>query len=121
MIDLMCLRQSYERREIMEVKWIDGENNPVDAMTKSKPCRALADVIDNNMINLDATGWVERGEGKTDQKRAEDEDEQGAEDEDKKGAKYKGGKETEREDEGIHWGSAFKDGKETERGDEGIH
>jgi len=25
MIDVMCLRQSYERREIAEVKWIDGD------------------------------------------------------------------------------------------------
>ena len=32
MIDVMCLRQSYERREIAEVKWIDGDSNPVDAM-----------------------------------------------------------------------------------------
>ena len=38
MVDLMCLRQSYERREIAEIKWIDGNSNPADAMTKSKPC-----------------------------------------------------------------------------------
>lgn len=36
MIDHMCLRQSYERREIAVVKWIDGDSNPADAMTKSK-------------------------------------------------------------------------------------
>ena len=41
MIDVMCLRQLYERREIAEVKWIDGNSNPVDAMTKSKPLSAL--------------------------------------------------------------------------------
>lgn len=41
MIDLMCLRQSYERQEISEIKWIDGACNPADGMTKSKPCRAL--------------------------------------------------------------------------------
>ncbi|KAI1003692.1 hypothetical protein K3495_g4515 [Podosphaera aphanis] len=28
MIDLMCLRQSYERREITEGMWIDGNSNP---------------------------------------------------------------------------------------------
>ena len=27
MVDLMCLRQSYERREIAEIKWIDGNSN----------------------------------------------------------------------------------------------
>ena len=41
MIDIMALRQSYERREITEIRWIDGKNNPADAMTKSAPNRAL--------------------------------------------------------------------------------
>jgi hypothetical protein len=35
MIDVMSLRQSYERREVTEVKWIHGVNNPADSMTKS--------------------------------------------------------------------------------------
>jgi len=39
MVDLMCLRQSYERRLITEIKWIDGNSNPADAMKKSKPAR----------------------------------------------------------------------------------
>jgi hypothetical protein len=60
MVDLMCLRQSYERREIAEVRWIDGNNNPADAMTKSKPCPALRELIDTNTINTQATEWVER-------------------------------------------------------------
>ena len=41
MIDVMCLRQLYERREIAKIKWIDGDSNPADAMTKSKPLSAL--------------------------------------------------------------------------------
>ncbi len=60
MIDLMCLRQSYERREIAEIRWIDGDSNPADAMTKSKPCNALIKLIDTNIIELKTTGWVER-------------------------------------------------------------
>lgn len=60
MIDLMCLRQSYERREIMEVKWIDGGSNPADAMTKARPCQALQELIDSNMVSLKTTAWVER-------------------------------------------------------------
>ena len=58
----MCLRQSYERREITEVIWIDGDSNPADAMTKSRPCQALRDLIDSNRIDLRATGWVERNQ-----------------------------------------------------------
>lgn len=36
-IDIMAIRQSYERRELSEIRWIAGQNNPADAMTKS-PC-----------------------------------------------------------------------------------
>jgi hypothetical protein len=62
MIDLLCLRQSYERREIAEVKWIDGNTNPADAMTKGKPCNALKALLDTNKIDLKVTEWVERAE-----------------------------------------------------------
>src|ERR1700744_5805742 len=60
MIDVMCLRQSYERREIAEVIWIDGNSNPADAMTKSKRSTALKKLIDTNCIELKTVEWVER-------------------------------------------------------------
>ena len=52
-MDLMCLRLAYKRRKITEVKWIRGRNNPVDAMTKAKPCQALKTLIDTNKLNLE--------------------------------------------------------------------
>jgi hypothetical protein len=55
MIDIMCLRQSYERREITEDLWIDGDDNPADAMTKARPCQALRKLVDTNRIDLRAT------------------------------------------------------------------
>jgi hypothetical protein len=60
MMNVMTLRQSYERREITEVKWIHESNNPVDSMTKSKSFSALKTIIDINRINLDTIEWVER-------------------------------------------------------------
>ena len=48
MVDLMCLYQAYKRHEIIEVKWINGGNNPVDAMTKAKPCQAFKTLINTN-------------------------------------------------------------------------
>jgi hypothetical protein len=60
MIDLMCLKQSYERREIAEIRWIDENINLADAMTKSKFCNALIKLIDINIIELKITEWVER-------------------------------------------------------------
>src|SRR6266705_2275463 len=64
MVDLMCLRQLYKRREIAKIKWIDGGSNPADAITKSKPCQALKDLIDTNTVKLQVTEWVERTEDK---------------------------------------------------------
>jgi hypothetical protein len=60
MIDVMCLRQAYERREIAEVKWIAGTTNPADSMTKSKPSNALKLLIDANKVKMDVQEWVER-------------------------------------------------------------
>jgi hypothetical protein len=40
-INIICLQQAYKQREITEVKWINGNTNPVDGMMKSKPCLAL--------------------------------------------------------------------------------
>lgn len=71
MIDVMSLRQSYERREVTEVKWIHGHNNPADSMTKAKVSSALKTVIDTNRINLDMTEWVERAVGRKETEVAE--------------------------------------------------
>ena len=56
----MCLHQLYERREITEVKWIDGNSNPTNLMTKSKASIALKKLIDTNYLELQAIEWVER-------------------------------------------------------------
>ncbi|EED12273.1 hypothetical protein TSTA_003320 [Talaromyces stipitatus ATCC 10500] len=57
-IDLMCLRQIYEGQEIAEIKWIDGDSNPANAMTKSKPCRALqALLIRTSSMSTSTDGW----------------------------------------------------------------
>jgi hypothetical protein len=50
MIDIMCLRQAYKRKEIVEVKWIKGESNLVNAITKSKSSNALKRLIDTNTL-----------------------------------------------------------------------
>ena len=60
MVDLLCLRQSYERREITEILWIKGEKNPADAMTKAKACDALQKLIETNKLDIELDGWVER-------------------------------------------------------------
>ena len=48
----MCLYQAYERYEITEVKWINGNDNPADVITKAKPCQALKILININKLDL---------------------------------------------------------------------
>ena len=60
MVDVMCMREAYERREITEVKWVDGNSNPADSMTKSKATTSLKQLIDTNQLNIKVQEWVER-------------------------------------------------------------
>jgi hypothetical protein len=60
MIDIMAIRQSYERRELTEIRWIDGTRNPADAMTKATPNRALRELVETNTLTVKIEGWVQR-------------------------------------------------------------
>lgn len=62
MIDIMAIRQSYERHELSEIRWIAGLSNPADAMTKS-PCNpALQQLVSTNKLTVKVQGWVQRPE-----------------------------------------------------------
>jgi hypothetical protein len=60
MIDIMALRQSYERKEIFEMRWINGNDNPADAMTKATPNKALENFVSTNTLRIRVEGWVDR-------------------------------------------------------------
>jgi hypothetical protein len=60
MIDLMCRRQLYKRRQIAEIRWIDDTTNSTNAMIKSKFCLTLIKFINSNIIELKIIEWVER-------------------------------------------------------------
>lgn len=60
MIDIMGLRQSYGRREIYDIRWIHGDSNPADAMTKASLNKALETFISNNELTIRLEGWVKR-------------------------------------------------------------
>ncbi|KAL2885168.1 Ribonuclease H-like domain [Ceratocystis lukuohia] len=62
MIDIQLMRQAYERREVAELKWIAGGENPADQMTKvqAKACDALTRLIDTNRISVTEQMSVER-------------------------------------------------------------
>ena len=56
MIDIMAIRQSYERRELFEIRWINGLDNPADAMTKATPNKALENFVTTNKIRVQVKG-----------------------------------------------------------------
>lgn len=60
MIDIWVIRKAYERREIAEIKWIAGDSNPADALTKRKGGTALSRLIESNRLDIKALGWVQR-------------------------------------------------------------
>lgn len=60
MIDIMAIREDYERRSIDEIRWIYGKDNPADAMTKTNPCAALKELLRKNELTVRLEGWVER-------------------------------------------------------------
>ena len=47
-INILCLRQFYERREIIEILWIKEDKNSVDAIIKDKEYDALQRLINMN-------------------------------------------------------------------------
>jgi hypothetical protein len=60
MIDVMALRQSYEAREISEIRWIHSKDNLADTMTKSSPNNTLKELISTNRARIRVEGWVQR-------------------------------------------------------------
>jgi hypothetical protein len=49
-IDIMVIRQTYEQQNVSDIRWIDGRNNPANAITKAGPNRALKQLINNNKL-----------------------------------------------------------------------
>jgi hypothetical protein len=60
MIDIMALREAYETREILEVRWINGEDNPADPFTKRSPNSTLSTLISKNKLKIRVEGNVNR-------------------------------------------------------------
>jgi hypothetical protein len=60
MIDIMALREAYERGELKDIRWIDGRDNPADAMTKATANASMEQLINNNELELRVQGWVNR-------------------------------------------------------------
>jgi hypothetical protein len=52
MINIIALRQLYERKKITKIWWIDRKNNPANAMIKSTPNKALREFVNSNQLSI---------------------------------------------------------------------
>ena len=52
--------QSYEKREINEIRWINGKDNPADACTKRTPNPALEKLVSTNQLKIKVEAFVDR-------------------------------------------------------------
>jgi hypothetical protein len=51
-INIMAIRQAYERQKVRDIRWINNKNNPADAMIKGTPNYALEKLINTNRLIL---------------------------------------------------------------------
>ena len=59
-INIMALRQSYERQELFEIRWINSLNNPANAITKANLNKAFKTFVNTNTLRVRIEGWVKR-------------------------------------------------------------
>ena len=53
MIDIMALREAYERGNVDDVRWINGRDNPADLLTKAKVVNPqLTTFVNNNEVTM---------------------------------------------------------------------
>ena len=50
----------YERRELDEVRWINSNDNPTNAITKGNPNKSLELFLDTNELTIHMEEWVKR-------------------------------------------------------------
>jgi hypothetical protein len=53
-VDVMVIRQSYERYIITKIRLIKGDSNPIDIITKAKANTSLTRLINTNKIDTEA-------------------------------------------------------------------
>jgi hypothetical protein len=56
MINIIVIRESYKRQEISEMRWITGDSNPADAITKAMPNSCLQTFVSTNELLVRVEG-----------------------------------------------------------------
>ena len=56
MINIIVIRESYKRQEISEIRWITGDSNLADVMTKATPNSCLQTFVSTNELSVRVEG-----------------------------------------------------------------
>ena len=59
-INIISLRESYEKREISKIRRINGRDNPGDALTKKSPNIALEKLVSTNKLIVRVEAFINR-------------------------------------------------------------
>jgi hypothetical protein len=59
-IDILALRQLYERRKIAKIRWIYNRDNPANALIKATANSSLKQLISINKLVIRMKEYVER-------------------------------------------------------------
>ena len=51
-INIMALQEAYEQGELKDIRWIDGRDNPADAITKVATNTLIEQLINTNKMEL---------------------------------------------------------------------
>jgi hypothetical protein len=51
-INIIVIRQAYEKKELFEICYIDKQDNPIDTITKLLPNKILEKFIDTNELTI---------------------------------------------------------------------
>jgi hypothetical protein len=51
-IDIIAIRQAYEKRELFEIRYIDRQDNPTDTITKLSSNKILEKFVDMNKLTI---------------------------------------------------------------------
>jgi hypothetical protein len=60
MIDILALRQSYERKKIAEIRWIHNRDNPANALIKATANSSLKQLVSINKLVVRMKEHIER-------------------------------------------------------------
>jgi hypothetical protein len=51
-INIIAIRQAYEKRELFEIRYINRQDNPTDTITKLLPNKVLEKFVDTNELTI---------------------------------------------------------------------